>query len=67
MYLLLAALGSIIFIHSILLIFIIRKNTEITNRLDQLTRRKPSSRMNRQSVSSKKEISRNNEQSMTEN
>ncbi|WP_176332592.1 hypothetical protein [Candidatus Enterococcus lemimoniae] len=54
MYLLLAALGSIIFIHSILLIFVIQKNAEIAGRLDQIDRRRPSSKLNRQAVSSKK-------------
>lgn len=54
MYLLLVALGSIIFIHSILLIFILRKNTEIANRLDQINKRRPSSKP----ISSKKEVNR---------
>lgn len=54
MYLLLVALGSIIFIHSILLIFILRKNTEIANRLDQINRIRPSSK----TISSKKEVNR---------
>lgn len=62
MYLLLLALGSIIFIHSILLIFVIRKNTEIAIRLDQITRRRSASKPNRQPASSKKEISRYDEQ-----
>ncbi|OEG17009.1 hypothetical protein RV12_GL001182 [Enterococcus quebecensis] len=46
MYLLLIVLGIIISIHSILLVFVIKKNTEITNKLDQIGKRKLSSKTN---------------------
>ncbi|WYK00634.1 hypothetical protein A5821_001732 [Enterococcus sp. 7F3_DIV0205] len=36
MYLLLVALGIIVSIHSILFLFIVQKNTELTNKIKQL-------------------------------
>lgn len=57
MYLLLAILGIITFIHSILFVFIIQRNAEITNKLNQISRRK-SSKINEQSVVFKREMNR---------
>ncbi|WYJ84113.1 hypothetical protein IGL98_002842 [Enterococcus sp. DIV0840] len=44
MYLLLVALGIISLIHSLLLIFIMQKNTELTKKVAQLERRNSSSK-----------------------
>lgn len=50
MYLFLLALATVSFIHSILFIFIIQKNTELTNKIDQQGKRKSakSKRMTKQ-------------------
>lgn len=40
MYLLLIVLGIITFVHSVLFIIVIQKNAEITNKLNQITRKK---------------------------
>ncbi|MGX7150734.1 hypothetical protein ACWOCC_13805 [Enterococcus ureasiticus] len=53
MYLLLVVLGIITFIHSILLIFVIRKNKEIMHKIEQFSRRKNSSKIAGKQVDSK--------------
>lgn len=44
MYLLLVALGVIILIHSLLIVLIMQKNTDLTNKIDQLRRKNESSK-----------------------
>lgn len=58
MYLLLIVLGIITFVHSVLFIIVIQKNAEITNKLNQITRKKTYSKANEQPFTSKKEITR---------
>lgn len=54
MYLLLVVLGIITFTHSVLFIFLIQKNVELSNKLNQIIRRKASSKENTQPFVSKK-------------
>ena len=53
MYFLLVVLGIITFIHSILLIIVLRKNKEIMYKIEQFSRRKNSSKIAMKNVDSK--------------
>lgn len=59
MYLLLVILGGIVFIHSLLFVFIIQKNTKLMNKIEHIERRKVNSNTHTfKSETSKKEMQR---------
>lgn len=57
MYLLLVALAIISLIHSLLIIFVMHRNSQLEKRMEQLWKRKTVSRKNRQHLSKRRRIS----------